>query len=45
MPYGLRKSGKGYKVITKTTGRAHSKKAMSLKKARAQLRVLNRAGK
>ena len=40
MPYKVSKSGKGYKVVTKATGRAHSKKPLSKKKAQAQMRAL-----
>ncbi len=40
MPWALKRVGKGYKVITIATGKAHSKKPQSKKKALAQLRVL-----
>lgn len=40
MPYKVKKSGKGYKVITKTTGRPHSKKPLSKAKAKAQARAI-----
>jgi hypothetical protein len=40
MPYGLKKSGKGYRVVTKGSGRAHSKKAMSKGKASRQMRAM-----
>jgi len=40
MPYHIEKSGKGYYVITTSTGRKHSDKPISKLKAEAQLRVL-----
>lgn len=40
MPYHLQKSGKGYYVITTSTGRKHSDKPISKAKAEAQMRVL-----
>jgi hypothetical protein len=40
MPYHLEKSGRGYYVITTSTGRKHSEKPISKAKAEAQLRIL-----
>lgn len=40
MPYHLEKSGKGYIVVTTSTGRKHSEKPISKAKAEAQLRLL-----
>lgn len=40
MPYHIEKSGKGYVVVTTSTGRKHSDKPISKLKAEAQLRVL-----
>lgn len=40
MPYSLQKSGRGYYVITKASGRRHSKRPLSLKRAKAQMRAL-----
>jgi hypothetical protein len=40
VPYKVVKSGKGYKVKTKTTGATHSKKPLSKKKAQAQARAI-----
>jgi len=40
MPYHIEKSGKGYVVVTTSTGRRHSEKPISKAKAEAQLRVL-----
>ena len=40
MPYHLEKSGKGYYVITTSTGRKHSDKPISKAKAEAQMRLL-----
>lgn len=40
MPYHLEKSGKGYIVVTTSTGRKHSKEPISKVKAEAQLRLL-----
>ncbi len=40
MPYGLKKSGKGYKVANKATGKTYSKKALPRKRAVAQLRAI-----
>jgi len=41
MPWKIAKSGKGYVVVTKGTGRKHSKKPMSKARAQAQLAALN----
>ena len=43
MPYHLQKSGKGYYVVTTSTGRKHSTKPISKTKAEAQMRVLEMA--
>ena len=40
MPFHLLKSGRGYYVVTTSTGRKHSAKPISKAKAEAQLRVL-----
>jgi hypothetical protein len=40
MPWHLEKSGRGYYVVTTSTGRKHSEKPISKPKAEAQLRVL-----
>jgi len=40
MPWHLQKSGKGYYVVTTSTGRKHSLKPISKAKAEAQLRIL-----
>jgi hypothetical protein len=40
MPWHLQKSGKGYYVVTTSTGRKHSLKPISKSKAEAQLRIL-----
>ena len=40
MPWHLEKSGRGYYVVTTSTGRKHSEKPISKAKAEAQLRVL-----
>jgi len=40
MPYHIQKEGKGYVVVTTSTGRRHSEKAISKAKAEAQLRLL-----
>lgn len=40
MPWKIKKSGKGYVVVTKATGREHSKKPMSRAKADKQIRAL-----
>jgi len=40
VPYAVGKSGKGYKVKNKQTGRTYSKKSMSKKKAERQQRAI-----
>ena len=40
MPYKVKKVAGGYKVVTETTGKAHSKKALPKQKAVAQMRAL-----
>jgi len=40
MPYSIIKEGRGYVVVTTSTGRRHSEKPISKAKAEAQLRVL-----
>jgi hypothetical protein len=40
MPYHVEKSGRGYYVVTTSTGRKHSEKPISKLKADAQLRIL-----
>jgi len=40
MPYALLKSGGGYFVVNKNTGRKYSLKPLPLEKAEAQMRVL-----
>jgi len=40
MPYHMEKSGRGYYIVTTSTGRKHSEKPISKAKAEAQLRVL-----
>ena len=40
MPYHIEKSGRGFFVVTTSTGRKHSDKPISKPKAEAQLRVL-----
>lgn len=40
MPYGIKKTGGGYVVETKTTGKTHSNKPMSKSKAKAQMRAM-----
>jgi hypothetical protein len=40
MPYSIIKEGKGFFVVTTSTGRKHSEKPISEAKAKAQLRVL-----
>jgi len=40
MPYKLQKSGDGYYVVSKDTGRRHSKAPISRGKATAQLRAM-----
>lgn len=45
MPWHIEKSGKGYYVVTTSTGRKHSNEPISKKKAEAQLRVLEMSEK
>ena len=40
MPYTLQRSGRGYYVVTKASGRRHSNRPMSKKRAMAQMRAL-----
>ena len=40
MPWHLQKSGRGYYVVTTSTGRKHSEKPIPEAKAKAQLRIL-----
>jgi hypothetical protein len=40
MPWHIEKSGRGYYVVTTSTGRKHSDAPISKPKAEAQLRVL-----
>jgi len=40
MPWHIEKSGKGWVVVTTSTGRKHSDKPMTKPKAEAQLRIL-----
>jgi len=40
MPWHIEKSGKGYYVVTTSTGRKHSKEPITKLKAEAQLRLL-----
>ena len=40
MPYHIQKEGRGYVVVTTSTGRRHSDKPITKTKAEAQLRVL-----
>lgn len=40
MPWHIEKSGKGYYVVTTSTGRKHSDKPITKLKAEAQLRIL-----
>lgn len=42
MPWHIEKSGKGYYVVTTSTGRKHSKEPMTKLKAEAQLRLLEK---
>jgi hypothetical protein len=41
VPWELKKSGGGWFVVTKGTGRRHSRKPLSRERAVAQLRALN----
>lgn len=40
MPYKVAKSGKGFKVRNRLTGKTYSKKALPKKRALAQLRAI-----
>lgn len=40
MPYSLKKSGSGYKVMSKDTGKTHSNKPIPKSRAKAQMRAL-----
>jgi hypothetical protein len=40
MPWHIEKAGKGYYVVTTSTGRKHSQKPLTLAKAKAQLAAL-----
>jgi len=40
MPYGVVKSGSGYKVHNKHTGKTYSKKPLSKSKAKAQMAAI-----
>jgi hypothetical protein len=40
MPYKVAKSGSGYKVKNKDTGKTYSKKPLSKKRAEAQMRAI-----
>lgn len=40
MPYSVRKSGGGYKVTNKDSGKTYSKKPLSKAKANAQMRAI-----
>jgi len=41
MPYSIRKSGSGFKVVNKETGKAYSKKPMTKSKAKKQMSALH----
>jgi len=41
MPYSIRKSGSGFKVVNKKTNRTFSKKPMSKEKAKRQVTALH----
>lgn len=45
MPYQLKKSGSGYKVESKDTGKTHSSKPLPKTRAKAQMRALYSAMK
>jgi hypothetical protein len=45
MPYKIKKEGSGYKVQKTGTKKTYSKKPMTLKKAKAQMRVLGMSKK
>ncbi len=40
MPWDMKKSGSGYKVVTQGTGHAHSNKPMTKQNALKQMRLL-----
>jgi hypothetical protein len=40
MPYELRRVKGGHQIVSKDTGKVHSKKPMSKSKAKAQMRAL-----
>lgn len=40
MPYKISRFGKGYKVTSPNTPQGHSKKPMTLKRAKAQMRAI-----
>jgi hypothetical protein len=40
MPYAVRKSGSGYKVFNKESGKTYSKKPLPKARAEAQMRAL-----
>lgn len=40
MPYAVRKSGSGYKVYNKITGKTYSKKPIPKERAEAQMRAM-----
>lgn len=40
MPYSLRKFGKGYKVVSPNTPNGNSKKPLTLRNAKAQMRAI-----
>jgi hypothetical protein len=40
MPYKLQRSGRGYYVVNKDTGRKHSNRPLTQSRARAQMRAL-----
>lgn len=40
MPYSVQRRGRGYKVVTKESGREHSKRPLSYEQAHRQLRAL-----
>jgi hypothetical protein len=41
MPWKLEKAGNGYYVVTISTGRKHSSRPLTYKKAKSQLAALN----
>jgi hypothetical protein len=40
MPYAVRKSGSGYKVFNKESGKSYSKKPLPKDRAQAQMRAI-----